>query len=126
MNRVLTSTLAVLCVATCAVPTIASADRVATKTEKARIVRGGGTPARCLIIRTSTVDSRFSSVRFRAAAYKRCKKYAANGIEIHKKVGKRYRSIGGMSDCQPGNRKYFPGVSKAVYDDLTGAYCDAG
>jgi hypothetical protein len=95
------------------IPTTAQADRAPTDRERAGIARAVGVPKRCLRIRVSTVDRRWSGVRIRLAK-RSCQRWAADGIAIFKRRGDRWRFVtaGSSFDCP------VPKVPRRVARDL--------
>ncbi|MCK9249112.1 MAG: hypothetical protein M0P31_09065 [Solirubrobacteraceae bacterium] len=99
----------------------ASADRAPTKTERARVSTAWSIPARCLVIRVSTVSKRYVSARFNHARYRSCKRYASDGIAILRLSGRRdARALYAGSDCRAPSARVVP---RRVWRDLTRRYC---
>jgi hypothetical protein len=108
-----------LAVLAAAAPT-AAADKAPTASQRAAIARGADTPARCLIIRVSTVSSGWGSYRFDADRYSSCKRYAADGIAIVRRSGTTWRQRYAGSDCRTPATKYMP---RRVWRDLSADFC---
>jgi hypothetical protein len=105
-------TLAVL-LALAGAPSIAQADRAPTERERAGIAKAMGVPKRCLRIRVSTVNKRWSATSIRNAR-RRCARWAADGMALFRKRNGRWRFVtaGSAFDCP------VPDVPRRVQRDL--------
>lgn len=104
-----------------AVAAPAHADKAPTASQRAAIARSAKTPARCLIIRVSTVSGHWGSYRFDADRYDSCRKYAADGIAIVRRSDGRWRQRYAGSDCMTPPRRTVP---TSVWRDLSKDFCE--
>ena len=100
-------------IAIAAIPTTAHADRAPTKRERAAIAKAFCVPKRCLRIRVSTVNERWSRETIRNEKQS-CSRWAADGVAVFKKRNGRWRFVtaGSSFDCP------VPKVPRRVARDL--------
>jgi hypothetical protein len=105
--------IALLLAGTVAAPGVASADRAPTERERASIARAVDVPKRCLKIRVSTVNRRWSAVRLRLAK-RSCQRWAADGVAVYRRRSGRWRFVvaGSAFECP------VPKVPRRVVRDL--------
>lgn len=119
MRAPLASVLALALLASAAAP--AGADEAPSAKERAAIARSAKTPARCLVIRVSSVSGRYGSYRYDRTAGGSCTRYAADGIAIVRRSGTRWPQRYAGSDCRTPPRRTVP---PAVWRDLSRTFCE--